>query len=69
MYLQHCLSFPNLRFFFSDIHYNTIYKPCHYTRGVNFMYLLQCLKVFLTDSFRLRDEVHRPQQCIIPFPI
>ena len=33
------------------------------------MYLLQCLKVFLTDSFRLRDEVHRPQQCIIPFPI
>lgn len=40
-----------------------------YEFHVNFMYLLQCLKVFLTDSFRLRDEVHRPQQCIIPFPI
>ena len=31
-----------------------------YKFHVNFMYLLQCLKVFLTDSFRLRDEVHRP---------
>ena len=30
-----------------------------YEFHVNFMYLLQCLKVFLTDSFRLRDEVQR----------
>ena len=49
MYLQHCLSFPNLRFFFSDIHYNTIYKPCHYTRGINFRY--NCDSAFMLYVF------------------